>query len=562
MNLFKFNFKYIKDDLFGGITAGVVALPLALAFGVQSGMGAEAGLYGAIILGFLAAMFGGTSTQVSGPTGPMTVVSAVLIATAVSEYGGLENAIGVILLTFLLAGAIQIVLGVLKVGQYIKFIPYPVVSGFMSGIGVIIIILQIFPFFGKASPKKITDIILNIGTALTDINWFSVIIATLTIGVIYLFPKITKAIPSTLVAIIIMPVVTLLLGWEVPKIGDIPRGLPELKISSFLNFGLGDIPTVLMPAITLAALGAIDSLLTSVVADNLTKTRHNSDKELVGQGIGNMVSSIFGGIPGAGATMRTVVNINAGGKTRISGMVHGLFLLVVLLGLGTLASEIPLSVLAGILITVGIGIIDYKGFRHIRSVPKSDSIIMLIVLVATVFVDLLQAVGIGMVLATFLFMKKMSEMSEEHTTVKNLDDYQNENNNGLKWEDEKELTTDFLKKVYIKHLYGPIFFGFSSSMKNFMGDVEGIDYFVFRFERVPFVDQSGLYALEDIIEDLKKQGAKIFITGLNERTEAQLRKIDFMPSLIEEEHVYDDFDDCIMDIKNEMKKENGILVEG
>ncbi|GAA5220541.1 SulP family inorganic anion transporter [Membranihabitans marinus] len=548
-----FNFKYIKDDIFGGVTAGVVALPLALAFGVQSGMGAEAGLYGAIILGFLAALFGGTNTQVSGPTGPMTVVSAVLVATLISENGGLEQALGLILLTFLLAGLFQVLLGVLKVGQYIKYIPYPVVSGFMTGIGVIIILLQIFPFFGKSSPKKITDIILNIQTAVTDINVSAVIIAGLTIAIIYLFPRITKKVPSTLVAIIVMPIVTIFLGWEVPKIGNIPSGLPQVQLGSFLNIGLSDLSLVIVPAITLAALGAIDSLLTSVVADNITKTSHNSNKELLGQGIGNMGAALFGGIPGAGATMRTVVNINAGGKTRISGMMHSVLLLVIMLGLGSFASEIPLAVLAGILITVGIGIIDYKGFRHLKDVPKSDAVIMLIVLVATVFVDLLQAVAIGMILATFLFMKKMSEISEEETTVENLDQMEADNKIERVWEDEKQLSSEFLNKVYIKHLYGPIFFGFSSTLKKFLDEVKGIDHMIFRFEKVPFVDQSGIYALEDIIAEIKRKGGKVYFTGMNDKVADQLKRIKLFPELHLEDKMFIHFEDCVEFIKQQEK---------
>ncbi len=301
----------LRGDFFGGLTAGVVALPLALAFGLQSGMGAISGLYGAIVIGVIAAWFGGTPTQISGPTGPMTVVSAVVISTAIDANGGsLEAALGTIIAIFLLAGIFQILLGVFRIGQYIRYMPYPVVSGFMSGIGVIIIVLQIFPFFGHTSPKKILDIFSELPSIIGSINFDSVYLALATIATIYLFPRITKLIPSALVALIVLTIVSTVMGLNVSIIGDIPEGLPSLKIDSLMGVDWSNPMILVIPALTLAALGTIDSLLTSIVADNMTKTRHSSNKELIGQGLGNMGAALIGGIPGAGATMRTVVNIN------------------------------------------------------------------------------------------------------------------------------------------------------------------------------------------------------------------------------------------------------------
>ncbi|NOR79599.1 MAG: sodium-independent anion transporter, partial [Methyloprofundus sp.] len=302
----------LRGDFFGGLTAGVVALPLALAFGVQSGMGAIAGIYGAIALGIFAAWFGGTNTQISGPTGPMTVVSAVVIATEIELHGSLDAALGTIIAIFLLAGLLQILLGVFKVGQYIRYMPYPVVSGFMSGIGVIIILLQIFPFLGQASPKKILDIFSELPNVLPLVNIEAVALALATIATIYLFPLVTKLIPSALVALISLTAASTLMGLDVAIIGHIPEGLPALHFDALGHIDFRDPMLIIIPALTLAALGTIDSLLTSIVADNMTKTQHNSNKELVGQGIGNMIGALIGGIPGAGATMRTVVNINSG----------------------------------------------------------------------------------------------------------------------------------------------------------------------------------------------------------------------------------------------------------
>ena len=388
-------FDNLHGDIFGGITAAIVALPLALAFGVQSGAGPVAGLYGAIALGIFAAIFGGTSTQISGPTGPMTVVSALVVIKAIEEYGSLEAGMGFIVCVFVLAGLAQIVFGVCQLGAYIKYIPYPVVSGFMSGIGGIIILLQIFPFFGQTSPKNVIDVLTHISDVMSLINWEAVIISSSTVAIIYLFPRFTKAVPSTLVALISMTIVTTWFGLEVPVIGPIPSSLPELKLGTVASINASDITLIIELALTLSLLGAIDSLLTSVIADNMTKTKHHSNRELMGQGIGNIMAGCIGGLPGAGATVRTLVNINAGGRTPLSGLTNGFVLLATLLGLGNYAQQIPIPVLAGILITVGIGIIDYKGFRHIKSVPRTDAIVMLIVLGMTVFVDLIQAVAVG-----------------------------------------------------------------------------------------------------------------------------------------------------------------------
>jgi SulP family sulfate permease len=357
-------FASLKGDIFGGVTAGIVALPLALAFGVQSGLGASAGLYGAMILGLLAAVFGGTNTQISGPTGPMTVVSATVVAAAIAKYGQIESAMGVIILTFLFAGIFQILFGVLKIGKYIKYIPYPVLSGFMSGIGVIIIIFQFFPVLGLPSPGKIFTVFKDLPEAVSILNPVSLGITIATILIIYLFPKLSKVVPGTLVALILITLISFFFSLETPLIGDMPKGLPALKIGSLSGISFSDFSMILLPAITLAGLGAIDTLLTSVVADNLTRTRHNSNKELIGQGIGNMVSSLFGGIPGAGATMRTVVNVKSGGKTRLSGIIHALLLFIILLGLGKYVAFIPLAALAGVLITVGIGIVDVRGMKN------------------------------------------------------------------------------------------------------------------------------------------------------------------------------------------------------
>lgn len=390
-------FTNIKGDLLGGITAGIVALPLALAFGVQSGLGASAGLYGAIFIGFFAALLGGTATQISGPTAPMTAVSLLAVAKIVSEHqGNVTEALPYILWVFFVAGLFQILFGIIRLGSLIKYIPSSVVSGFMSGIGFIILITQLPNLFGHKASGVLASI-KAMPNAIAHINFIEFLLALLTIAIIYGFKKITKTIPSTLVALLLISIGAMLVldKGSYGIIGDIPHGFPKPNVKMFTSFSVSEFSPYLLTAVSLALLGTIDSLLTSVVADNMTHTKHNSNKELIGQGIGNSIASIFGGIPGAGATIRTVVNIDAGGKTKLSGMVAGLLLLIILMVLGPLASAIPNAVLAGILITVGIGVMDVKSLKTIHKQPWSEVLVMLLVLTLTVFWDLIFAVGIG-----------------------------------------------------------------------------------------------------------------------------------------------------------------------
>jgi SulP family sulfate permease len=329
-------------------------------------------------------------------------------------------------------------------------------------------------------------------------------------------------------------------------IGAIPSGLPSLQIGGLFSIDPGAYLLILEFALVLAVLGSIDSLLTSVIADNITKTKHNSNRELIGQGIGNMVAAVFGGIPGAGATKGTVVNINAGGRTRLSGTVHGLFLLTVLLGLGQLAAFIPLTVLAGILIPIGFAIIDYKGLKHLRHVPRADAVVLLTVLAVTTFGSLIQAVGLGIILASVLFMKRSSDLAEEGTAVTALAGVDGEK----PWEDEVSLYEAFKDRIYIKHLYGPMFFGFTSHFQDLIKNLdEDIRALIIRTDRVPHIDQSGLYAMEDAILDLRRKGVLVLITGLHPQPYDMLRSIDIIPDLLPEDQVFAEFQDSIAWLK-------------
>ncbi len=600
-----FDFRFFKNDALGGITAGIVALPLALAFGEQSGLGAAAGLYGAAFIAFFAAMFGGTPTQISGPTAPMTALSMVVIASLIQTYEGkLEEALAVILMVFLLAGLIQIVLGFLKLGSYIKYIPYTVVSGFMTGIGVIILITQIPPALGyyagqdeevvesflPQAEELILERILKeeaedgimvledfretidraqqvseedikteaqvlatndsrgvfgslsyLKESISNINYIELLLAAITIAIIYGFKRITKAIPSTLVALVVVAGGAYLLGLDYVKIKEIPVGLPVFHFEMFSGFSFGKLAPFLISAVLLALLGAIDSLLTSVVADNITKTQHEPNKELVGQGIGNGIAAMFGGLPGAGATIRTVVNIQAGGKTKLSGMVAGILLFVILILLGPTASLIPAAVLAGILITVGIGVMDYKGLKALRRMELSEKIILLSVLLLTVFWQLVYAVAVGLVLAAIVFLKRMSDISATQVITNNMT--RTEDDREL-WEDELVVAPEIREKVVFKHLNGPMFFGFVSDFRSMVSDLPDIHILIIRMEKVPFMDQSGVYALEAAVEQLHQQEVVVVLCGANDQVGGILKSMKIVPEMVSERHMFDDFSSC------------------
>ena len=542
--LYKFDLSNLRGDLFGGVTAAVVALPLALAFGVQSGLGAAAGIYGAMAIGFFASYLGGTPAQVSGPTGPMTVVSAAVAASVAAAAAGTGDEFAAVTMTFLLAGVLQVGLGLMRVGKYIRYVPYPVISGFMSGIGAIIILRQVFPMLGHRSPSAVIDVVLTVGQPLSVINWFALLLAALTYALIILTPRVTKAVPSTLVALLSMTVLSIALGWDVPRIGEIPEGLPALRLDGLFGIDAHLWSSIISDGVALAALGAIDSLLTSLVADSLTRTRHDSEQELIGQGIGNMVTAVIGGIPGAGATMRTVVNIRAGGRTRLSGMVHGLVLLAVLLGLGRYAAFVPLSVLAGILISVGVSIMDVRGLKQLRHVPRADAVVLAMVLVVTVFFDLIQAVALGVALSSMLFMKRMGDEGALRSKVAAFDEFVGEPAHP----EEAALFGRLAHKVMVKHFHGPLHFGFTSSLQDMAAKLRFTPYVVIRMIDVPFVDQSGLNALMELVVDLETRGSTVFITELQEQPAEVLAGSGLAPGRLPAEQVLAEFPDVLTHI--------------
>ena len=501
-------FANVRGDITGGITAGVVALPLALALGVASGVGPMAGMYGAIAVGFFAALFGGTPSQISGPTGPMVVVLAGLFAS-------LSGDVELIFTAVLLAGLFQILFGFLGIGNYIRLVPYPVISGFMSGIGAIIIILQIGRLLGHEPPGGTIGALSYIPTALADINFATLALGLGTLVVAYKWPpSLGKYVPGALAALIIGTIVSLFIS--VPILGDIPTGLPSLHLPTFESSTL---LLVLEAAFILAILGAIDSLLTSLVADNMTRTRHDSSKELIGQGIGNTVAGLIGGIAGAGATMRTVVNIRSGGKERLSGMVHALVLLAVVLGLGPLASAIPHAVLAGILVKVGLDIVDWSYLKRAHSGPRWDFALMLLVLGLTVFVDLITAVGVGVVLAALAYVRQIAQLQIEE--LKKIPDTLNDPK-------ENALLEKAKGKVSIFSFGGPLSFGAAADLGHHVREwvKPGSRVLILDFSRVPTMDVSASMAVETVTSDAKSSGRQLMVCGASDKIKEVLGNVN------------------------------------
>ena len=505
------HFNNIRGDIYGGLTAAVVALPLAMAMGVASGVGAIAGLYGAIFVGFFAAILGGTPAQVSGPTGPMTVVMAAIFI----QYTGMfpddpGQGAALAFTVVVLGGLFQILFGILRIGKYIELVPHPVVSGFMSGIGVIIILLQIGPLLGQDAISKPLEAAVAVPGFVSHIEYHSfelgVAVLAMVYGIPLLLPKLNRLIPAPLFALVAGTLFYVLyMDYDVPIIGDIPSGFPSFHLP-VIDMSLA--VQMVISGLTLAGLGAIDSLLTSLVADNVTRTQHKPDRELIGQGIGNTVAGLFGGLPGAGATMRTVVNVNAGGRTPISGALHAVVLLLIVLGAGPLASEIPKAVLAGILIKVGTDIIDWDYLKRIPVAPKPGVVIMFTVLIVTVTVDLLLAVGIGMVMASFLFMQRMTDIQ-----INNISTITSSKEETPFTDEENEILDQSNGKILLFHLSGPMSFSSAKAMVRRHASTVGYRAMLLDLTSVPSIDFTTARAIEDIVVDTKSAGRHIFLVG-------------------------------------------------
>ena len=513
-----FSWRHWRGDLLGGLTAAVVALPLALAFGnaALGPGGAIYGLYGAIITGFLAALFGGTPAQVTGPTGPMSVTVAGVIGTlaavGISRELGSNELLPLVMGAVLIGGLIQILMGILRLGRYITLVPYSVVSGFMSGIGVIILCLQIGPLLGIKSQG---GVITSLGTVINQFtpNTAALMVGTLTLAVVFLTPKrLSTWVPSPLIALVVITPLSMLLFQDgVPRIGTIPEGgltfsLPNLK---------DHFPVLLRAGLVLAVLGAIDSLLTSLVADNISQSRHHSNRELIGQGIANSVAGLFNGLPGAGATMRTVINIKSGGRTPISGMAHSVFLLVLLLGAGPLAESIPEALLAGILIKVGLDIIDWGFLLRAHRLSIKTALVMWGVLLMTVFWDLIGAVLVGMFVANLLTI--------ESITTHQLESMNSKDSSQLDQE-EQHLFDRCGDALMLFHLEGPLSFGAAKGISERMTQIRQYKILLLDVTDVPHLGITATLAIERMVEEAEHHERQVLIAGANAKVKARLEQ--------------------------------------
>jgi SulP family sulfate permease len=536
----RIHFRNVRGDIFGGVTAAVIALPMALAFGVASGAGPAAGLWGAVLVGFFAALFGGTPTLISEPTGPMTVVMTAVIANLTASNP--ENGMAMAFTVVMMAGVFQIIFGTLRLGKYVTMMPYTVISGFMSGIGIILVILQLAPFLGQPSPGggvvgtlgAVPDLLSNIQPAETAL-------AVLAVAIIWLMPsKLKRIVPPQLVALIVGTVVSLLVfnGVAIRRIGEIPMGFPAMQVPTFSP---DQLQLMLVDAAVLGMLGCIDALLTSVVADSLTRTEHDSNKELIGQGLGNVMSGLFGGIAGAGATMGTVVNIQSGGRTALSGLTRAGVLLVVILGAANLAATIPLAVLAGIAFKVGIDIIDWDFLKRAHKVSVKGAVIMYGVILLTVLVDLIAAVGIGVFVANILTIERMSMLqSKSVQAITDADDAIRLNSDEKRWLDEAN------GRVLLFQLSGPMIFGVAKAISREHNAIGDCDTIVFDLGDVPHMGVTAALALENAIEEAVEKGRQVLIVGAAGQTKRRLQKLKVF-NVVPPQNLYMDRTEALKD---------------
>ena len=530
--------QHIKGDVFGGLTAAVVALPMALAFGVASGAGAVSGLWGAVLVGLFAALFGGTPTLISEPTGPMTVVMTAVIASLTAKASTPEQGMAMAFTVVMMAGAMQILFGYLKLGRYITMMPYTVISGFMSGIGFILIILQFGPFLGQAIPRGgVMGTLTALPQLIAAARLPEVILAVVTVAVIWFTPaQVKRFAPPQLVALVIGTVLSLTLlnadaGPEVEgirRIGEIPSGFPQLVVP---HFEPGLFQLMVVDVLVLGLLGCIDALLTAVVADSITRTEHNSDKELIGQGLGNIISGLFGGIAGAGATMGTVVNIQAGARSALSGITRALVLMVVILGASGLAASIPMAVLAGIALKVGIDIIDWSFLLRAHHVSIKGAVIMYGVILLTVLVDLIAAVGVGIFVANILTIEKMSTL--ETKSVKAISTADDDLNLP---ENEKDLLDQGGGKVLLFQLIGPMIFGLAKTISREHNAIQECESIVFDLSEVSHLGVTASLALENAVKEALEKERKVYVVGARGGTLKRLRSLKVY-SLLAPEHV-------------------------
>ncbi len=520
----------LRGDLLGGLTAAIVSLPMALTFGVASGAGAEAGIYGALLVGLFAAMFGGTPTLISEPTGPMTVVMATVMTTLIAANP--EKGMAMAFTVVMLAGVFQIIFGSLKLGRYITQMPYSVISGFMSGIGLILIIIQLAPFTGSAAPAGgVIGTLTHLPTIVAQINPVELFLGVLTLGILLFTPKrFTRVIPPHLIALV---GVSLLSVWffsgdSIQRIGEISIGLPSIVLPEFTAT---EITTMVIDAMVLGMLGCIDSMLTSVIADNLTRTEHKSDKELIGQGMGNIMSGLFGGLPGAGATMGTVVNIQSGATSAFSGVFRVAFLLIAVFGASGLIEQIPLAVLAGIAIRVGMNILDWSFIKRSHRISLQSTGVMFAVMLLTVFVDLIVAVGVGVFIANIITIDRLSRTQEKN--IKAISDIDDET---PLTREEEGLLRAANGQILLVYLSGPMIFGVAKALSREHAQISEYKAFIIDLSDVSLLDETISLAIENAIKEAVELDKAVFLVVTSDATMERLTRLE-LDDLIGPDHI-------------------------
>ncbi|EDX71547.1 putative permease subfamily, putative [Coleofasciculus chthonoplastes PCC 7420] len=512
----------LKGDIFGGLTAAVVALPMALAFGIASGAGAAAGLWGAILVGFFAALFGGTPSLISEPTGPMTVILTAVIAGL--QANNPDNYLALAFTVVMMAGVFQIIFGVLRLGRYITMLPYNVISGFMTGIGVILIFLQLAPFLGQETPPGgVLGVIQNLPTLITNIDPWETILGAITLAILFFYPsQFKKVMPPQLVALVIGTAISLIFfsGVEIRTIGtigEITPGLPELQMPAFTP---GNARLMFVNAIVLATVGSIDCLLTCLVSESLTRQDCKSNKELVGQGVANLITGLCGGIAGSGATTATVVNIQAGGRTALSGICRALVLFIVVLWAAPLTSVIPLAVLAGIVLKVGMNIIDWGFLKRVHKISWKAAGIVYGVVLLTVFVDLMIAVAVGVFIANILTIENLSKL--QSNAVKAITDADDQI---VLTDEEKHILDVANGRVLLFHLSGPMIFGVAKAISREHNAIVNYDVLIVDLGEVPILGVTSSLAIENAIQEAIDEGREVIVVGATGKIKSRLEKL-------------------------------------
>ncbi|AVF66656.1 SulP family inorganic anion transporter [Vibrio alginolyticus] len=521
-----------KGDVFGGVTTAIISLPLALAFGVASGAGAEAGLWGAIMVGLFASLFGGSNTLISEPTGPMTVIMTAVLTSMMAKYP--ETGMAMTFTVVMMAGAFQILLGTLKLGKYVTLMPYSVISGFMSGIGVILIILQLSPLMGHAAPSGgVLGTLSALPETISNLKFSELFLGLLTLGILFFFPKqYRKYVPAQLVALVAVTLLSVILfdTEDIRRIGEIPAGLPSL-VAPYVDTDM--FVEMVIDALVLGTLGCIDTLLTAVIGDSLTRKEHDSDKELRGQGLANMISGLFGALPGAGATMGTVTNIQVGARSPLSGVIRALMLALVVLVAGGLTEPIPMAVLAGIAVYVGFNILDWSFIQRAHKVSFSGMAVMYGVMLLTVFVDLIVAVGLGVFISNIIIIERLSR--EQARQVKAISDA-DEDDVPLT-DSERGLLDRANGKVLFFYLSGPMIFSVSKAISRQHSSISDYDVMILDLTDVPMIDVTVGLALENAIKDALDANCAVYLLCPNERTREQLEKFHVI-DLVPDENMY------------------------